>query len=89
MADDGFPLLGSDLAGIREIDLVMAAGVGEIVDIAVFSEIPIHQRDGCDLAAGRLGTLTVGEVSGGVTDTERIVCGSIACTEARTAECSF
>ena len=47
----------------------------------------IHQRYRRNLSVLQFGTFAVREVSCGVTDTERIVCRSIACAEARSAEC--
>ena len=46
----------------------------------------IHKGNGSDLSALQLGALSVREVSGGMADTERIVCGRIACAEAGSAE---
>ncbi len=46
----------------------------------------IHQRNRRNLAVLELAALTVGEVPGGVADTESIVCRGITCTEAWSAE---
>ena len=46
----------------------------------------VHQGYQRDLTLARLRTLAVGEVTGGVTDTQTIVAGNVAGTEARTAE---
>ena len=47
----------------------------------------IHKSNGSNLTALQLGTFTVREVSGRMTDTEGVVGGCIACAEAGTAEC--
>ncbi len=46
----------------------------------------IHQCHRRNLTILNLRTLPVGEVSGGMANTESIVCRSIACTKARSAE---
>ena len=46
----------------------------------------IHERNGSDLSVLELGALPVREVSGGVADTEGVVCRRVARTEAGTAE---
>ena len=47
----------------------------------------IHKCNGCDLSALKLRAFTVREVSGWVTDGERIIGRCISGTEARSAEC--
>ena len=42
----GFPFLRGDLSGIREIDLMVKPGIGEVVFIAVRSQVFIHERNG-------------------------------------------
>ena len=49
----------------------------------------IHKCNRRNLAVLDLGAFTVREVSGCMTDTERIVCRCISGTEARSAECSL
>ena len=49
----------------------------------------IHQCHRRDLAILQLGTFTVREVSGGMTDTETIIGRRITCTETRSAECGL
>ena len=48
----------------------------------------IHQCNTGDLTVAGFGTLAVGEVACGMADSQTAVCRGVACTEARTAECS-
>ncbi len=49
----------------------------------------IHQSHERDLTLAGLRTLAVGEVAGGVANTQTIVCGNVAGAEARAAECGL
>ena len=49
----------------------------------------IHECHGRNLAILELASLSVREVSGRMTDTERIVCRRVSCAKARSAECGL
>ena len=68
---------------------ILSRGKESLVCSCSSDRTGIHKCNRRNLTILDLGAFTVREVSGGMADTESIVCRSISSTEAWTAECSF